>query len=74
MKICVFYSWQGMDTSYCDRIIDKAIDKAIDELNAENPDLQYEKMRGGGGVVGSQDITDRIDEAIRYEANIAISD
>lgn len=63
-----------MDTSNCDRIIDKAIDKAIDELNAENPDLQYEKMRGGGGVVGSQDITDRIDEAIRYEANIAISD
>lgn len=74
MKVCVFYSWQGMDPAFCDKIIDKALDNAITALNAENPDLQYYKLRGGGGVVGSQDITDRIDEAIKYEANIAISD
>ncbi len=70
----MFYSWQSMNSSCCDKIIDKALDGAITALNAENPDLQYYKLRGGGGLVGSQDITDRIDEAIKYEANIAISD
>lgn len=31
----MFYSWQGMDPTYCDKIIDKALDNAITALNAE---------------------------------------
>ena len=74
MDICVFYSWQSKYKSNCDKIIDKALNKAISELNKEQDDYRYYIERGGGGVVGEEDITDAIDRIIRYRADIAIVD
>ncbi len=74
MDICIFYSWQSQYDNNCNKIIYKAIEKAVKELNKEMPAYRYFIKRGGGDVVGEEDITDNIDKIIRQEADIAIVD
>jgi len=74
MEICIFYSWQSKYRDNCDKIIGKALDKAVKELNSESPEQHYIVKRGGGGVIGEEDITDEIDRVIKTEADIAIVD
>lgn len=74
MDICIFYSWQSEYEDNCKKIIGKALDKAVSELNKEQKDYSYYVKRGGGDVVGEIDITEAIDRAIKYEADIALVD
>lgn len=74
MDICIFYSWQSKYRNNCDNVIGKALEKAVKELNSEQHDYHYVIKRGGGDVVGEEDITDNIDKIIQNEADIAIVD
>ena len=74
MDICIFYSWQSKYRNNCDNIINKALEKAVKELDSEQHDYHYVIKRGGGDVVGEEDITDNIDKIIQNEADIAIVD
>ncbi len=74
MEICIFYSWQSLYKNNCNKIIEKALDKAVKDLNSSQSDFQYCKLRGGSDIVGSEHIDNKVDEAIRNKANIAIVD
>ena len=74
MKICVFYSWQSDYEDDCKRFIGRALKDAIKELNAEQQSFEYYIVRGGGGLVGSQEINAQISDALKYEACIVVSD
>ena len=74
MDICIFYSWQSLYKDNCDRIIEKALEIAVNELNKESLDFHYIIKRGGGDVVGEEDIIDNIDIIIKTVADIALVD
>lgn len=74
MEICIFYSWQNQYKDFCDRIIGKALEKAVKELKSESPNPTYTILRGGGGLIGSEDITDGINRALECTANIVVAD
>lgn len=74
MRICIFYSWQNDYKVDCDRFIGRSIEKAIIELNRRQNKYEYYLERGGGGLVGSEDLNNHINKVINYEANIVISD
>lgn len=75
MEICIFYSWQSRYyKENCDTIIRSALDKAARKLNRDQKTYHYWIRRGGGNVVGSGEITTKIEESLRYEANIIVSD
>ena len=74
MRICIFYSWQSEYEDDCKRFIGAAIKVAVDELNAEQNVFEYYVVRGGGGLKGSQEINVQIDNALRYEACLVVSD
>ena len=74
MEICIFYSWQNEFRQQCDVIISAALENAKDVLNSEQKEFQYRILRGGGELVGGQDLDDKIEKAIKYEANILVSD
>ena len=74
MKICIFYSWQSEYEDDCKRFIGAAIKAAVNELNAEQTIFEYYVVRGGGGLIGSQEINVQIDNALRYEACMVVSD
>lgn len=74
MKICIFYSWQSDYEEDCQQFIGASLKAAVDELNNEQNGFEYYIVRGGGGLVGSQEIKEQIDNALRYEACIVVSD
>ena len=74
MEICIFYSWQSRYKDNCDKIIRTALDRAIRKLNRDQKEYHYWIRRGGGNVVGSGEITPKIDESLRLEANLIVSD
>lgn len=74
MKICIFYSWQSDYEDDCKKFIGKAIYTAKDELNKEQKVFEYYIVRGGGGLVGSQEINEQINNALKYEACVVVSD
>lgn len=74
MDICVFYSWQSDYPDDCKQFIGKAINEAVSELNEEQQVFNYYVVRGGGGLIGSQEINEQIDNALRFEACLVISD
>ena len=74
MRICIFYSWQSDYEDDCKRFIGRALNNAVNELNAEQQVFEYYVVRGGGGLVGSQEINAQINDALRYEACIVVSD
>lgn len=74
MKICIFYSWQSDYEDDCKRFIGRALNHAVKELNAEQHVFEYYVVRGGGGLIGSQEINAQINDALKYEACIVVSD
>lgn len=74
MKICIFYSWQSDYEDDCKKFIGKALEKANNELNKEQNRFEYYIVRGGGGLVGSQKVDEQIDNVLKYEAGIVVSD
>lgn len=74
MRICVFYSWQSDYEDDCKRFIGRALNNVVKELNAEQQVFEYYVVRGGGGLVGSQEISAQINDALKYEACIVVSD
>ncbi len=74
MDICIFYSWQSDYEDDCKQFIGSSLETAVDELNKEQKEYEYYIVRGGGGLVGSQEINEQIDNALRYEACIVVSD
>lgn len=74
MDICVFYSWQSDYEDDCKQFIGSSLETAVDELNKEQKEYEYYIVRGGGGLVGSQEINEQIDNALRYEACMVVSD
>lgn len=74
MKICIFYSWQSEYEDECKEFIGMAISNAVNELNAEQSVFEYYVVRGGGGLKGSQEINEQIDNALRFEACLVVSD
>lgn len=74
MRICVFYSWQSDYEDDCKRFIGRALNNAVKELNSEQQVFEYYVVRGGGGLVGSQEINAQINDALKYEACIVVSD
>lgn len=75
MEICIFYSWQSrFYKDDCDKIIRSALVKAARRLNRDQKDYHYWIRRGGGNVVGSGEITPKIEESLKFEANIIVSD
>ena len=73
MKICIFYSWQSDYEDDCKRFIGRALKDAVNELNAQHL-FEYYVVRGGGGLVGSQEINAQINDVLKYEACIVVSD
>ena len=75
MEICIFYSWQSrFYKDDCDKIIRSALARAARKLNHDQKDHHYWIRRGGGNVIGSGEITPKIEESLKYEANIIVSD
>ena len=74
MRICIFYSWQSEYEDDCKKFIGTAIKEAVNELNAEQTVFEYYVVRGGGGLKGSQEINEQIDNALRSEACLVVSD
>lgn len=74
MDISIFYSWQSQYRKYCDNFISSALEKAIKELNREQEIYTYSLERGGGDVLGVENIDSNIDKVIKTKANIAIVD
>lgn len=60
MEICIFYSWQNQYKDFCDKIIGAALRKAVKILNSESTNITYIVLRGGRGLIGSEDIMDGI--------------
>lgn len=73
MDICIFYSWQSDYREDCTSFIEKALNRAVKELNKQQ-NYNYYIERGGGGLKGSEDINMHIDEVLKYEACIIVSD
>ena len=74
MRVCIFYSWQSDYEDDCKRFIGRALNNAVKELNTEQQVFEYYVVRGGGGLVGSQEINAQINDALKYEACIVVSD
>ncbi len=74
MKICIFNSWQSDYQDDCKMFIGDALKQAVEELNSEQKEFEYYVVNGGGGLKGSQEINVQIDNALKYEACLVVSD